>query len=73
MAKYVDNSASSGDMFNGRVEYTGDGTETEGNPWLPLNQGEIDARYPQDGTIDLTENGDGKGSLRINHCSIMEI
>jgi len=66
MAKFVDNSATSGDIYDGRLEYVGDGTESEGDPWLPINQTEIETRYIQDGTINLKDTGDGKGAIHID-------
>ncbi len=56
--KYVKNSAGE---VNGRLEYTGDGTEAVGAIYTPTVKD-----YPQDGTIELSESGDGKGSKCIH-------
>ena len=57
---YVVNSSASGDVYNGRLEHTGDGNKAEGAPWEPGTD-----LYPQTGVIDLTIQGDGDGSRRI--------
>lgn len=65
MAKFLYNSSASNSLFNGRLEYVGDGTEAEGTPWLPFDQAEIETRYIRNSTISLIDL-DGKGSLRNN-------
>jgi len=54
---YLKNSSPSGSIYDAELVYTGDGTELAGASWTPTAQ-----EYPQDGTIDFKENGDGKGS-----------
>lgn len=58
-------SANSRSTYNGLLKYVGDGTEPADEPYYPTI-----AEYPQDGTIDLTENGNGKGTKYIDHVWI---
>ncbi len=53
--------------YKGMLEYVGDGTEAEGNAYLPTV-----TEYPKNGTIDQSENGDGKGTKQINTGYIID-
>jgi hypothetical protein len=62
--KYLEDSANVSTDYDLKLSYVGDGTEAADAPFLPTV-----TDYPQDGTIDLSEIGDGKGTKKgeTNH------
>lgn len=57
--EYFYNSGSSGATNNGRIVHTGDGSKSEDQAWT-FNSNQ----YPENGTVDMTKQGDGFGSVK---------